>query len=56
MISTRLEGLVIDTVISLTLAKWETLSGSFRGYLNKMLIKTRRAAASRFRVITVAVR
>ena len=34
MISTRLEGLVIDTVISLTLAKWETLSGSFAGYLN----------------------
>ncbi len=35
MISTRLEELVIDTVISLTLAKWETLSGSFGGYLRR---------------------
>src|SRR3954449_12298197 len=34
MISTRSEGLVIDTVISLTLPKWETLSGQFRGNLS----------------------
>jgi len=25
--------LVIDTVVCLTLAKWETVSGQFRGYL-----------------------
>jgi hypothetical protein len=29
MISTRSEGLVIDTVVCLTLAKWETVSGRF---------------------------
>jgi hypothetical protein len=34
MISTPWEELVIDTVISLTLAKWETLSGPFGGYLS----------------------
>src|SRR5262249_42720210 len=33
MISTRLVELVIDTVVCLTLAKWETVSGQFRGYL-----------------------
>jgi hypothetical protein len=33
MISTRFEGLVIDTVVCLTLAKWETVSGQFGGYL-----------------------
>jgi hypothetical protein len=26
--------LVIDTVVCLTLAKWETVSGQFGGYLN----------------------
>ena len=31
--SIRLE-LVIDTVVCLTLAKWETVSGQFGGYLN----------------------
>src|SRR3954467_3422703 len=35
MISTRSEVLVIDTVISLTLPKWETLSGQFRGNLKR---------------------
>jgi hypothetical protein len=33
MISTRSVGLVIDTFVSLTLAKWETVSGHFGGYL-----------------------
>jgi len=35
MISTRSVELVIDTVVCLTLAKWETVSGQFGGYLNK---------------------
>ena len=34
MISTRSAGLVIDTLVCLTLAKWETVSGRFGGYLN----------------------
>ena len=33
MISTRSAGLVIDTVVCLALAKWETVSGRFVGYL-----------------------
>jgi hypothetical protein len=33
IISTRLAELVIDTVVCLTLAKWETVSGQFGGYL-----------------------
>src|SRR6516165_10387476 len=33
MISTRSVELVIDTVVCLTLAKWETVSGQFGGYL-----------------------
>src|SRR5262252_3754079 len=33
MVSTRLVELVIDTVVCLTLAKWETVSGQFGGYL-----------------------
>src|SRR5919204_3203240 len=33
MISMRLVELVIDTVVCLTLAKWETVSGQFGGYL-----------------------
>src|SRR5947207_11252661 len=33
MSSTRLVELVIDTVVCLTLAKWETVSGQFGGYL-----------------------
>jgi hypothetical protein len=31
--STRSAGLLIDTVVCLTLAKWETVSGRFGGYL-----------------------
>src|SRR5215472_3952710 len=34
MISTRSVELVIDTVVCLTLAKWETVSGQFGGYLS----------------------
>ena len=34
MISTRLVELVIDTVVCLTLTKWETVSGQFGGYLS----------------------
>src|SRR5215831_7935003 len=33
MISTRSVALLIDTVVCLTLAKWETVSGRFGGYL-----------------------
>src|SRR5262249_31107341 len=35
MISTRSVGLLIDTVVCLTLAKWETVSGRFGGYLTR---------------------
>jgi hypothetical protein len=35
MISTRSVGLVIDTVVCLTLDKWETVSGQFGGYLRE---------------------
>ena len=45
MISTRSGALVIDTVVCLTLAKWETVSGRFGGYLvirsNMMLLHER---------------
>src|SRR6516162_3663020 len=37
MISTRSAGLLIDTVVCLTLAKWETVSGRFGGYLRSSL-------------------
>jgi hypothetical protein len=30
----RFGGLIIDTVVCLTLAKWETVSGQFGGYFN----------------------
>src|SRR5215472_19180926 len=36
MISTRSVGLLIDTVVCLTLAKWETVSGRFGGYFKSM--------------------
>ena len=35
MISTRSVELVIDTVVCLTLAKWETVSGQFGGNLTR---------------------
>src|SRR4029453_7423884 len=35
MISTRSAGLLIDTVVCLTLAKWETVSGRLGGYLTR---------------------
>jgi class 3 adenylate cyclase len=35
MISTRSGALVIDTIVCLTLAKWETVSGRFGGYLKR---------------------
>jgi len=38
MISTRLVELVIDTVLCLTLAKWETVSGQFGGYLTDPVV------------------
>src|SRR5262245_48039354 len=42
MISTRSAGLLIDTVVCLTLAKWETVSGRFGGYLRTdVMISTR---------------
>jgi hypothetical protein len=37
MISTRSVGLLIDTVVCLTLAKWETVSGRFGGYFTTFL-------------------
>jgi len=37
MISTRSVELVIDTVVCLTLAKWETVSGQFGGYLSQLV-------------------
>jgi hypothetical protein len=37
MISTRSVELVIDTVVCLTLAKWETVSDQFGGYLSERL-------------------
>jgi hypothetical protein len=39
MISTRSVELVIDTVVCLTLAKWETVSGHFGGYLMDHVVK-----------------
>src|SRR5215831_5594537 len=41
MISTRSVELVIDTVVCLTLAKWETVSGQFGGYLTNRLASDR---------------
>ena len=41
MISTRLVELVTDTVVCLTLAKWETVSGQFGGYLMPLLPEQR---------------
>src|SRR2546421_12282251 len=38
MISTRSAALLIDTVVCLTLAKWETVSGQFGGYLKRKAI------------------
>jgi hypothetical protein len=31
--------LVIDTVVRLTLAKWEAVSGQFGGYLNHLSLR-----------------
>jgi DUF218 domain len=42
MISTRSVGLLIDTVVCLTLAKWETVSGRFGGYLTKAIVEPKR--------------
>jgi hypothetical protein len=35
MTSMRFEELVMDTVVCLTLDKWETVSGQFGGYLSE---------------------
>ena len=45
MISTRSGALVIDTVVCLTLAKWETVSGRFGGYLTVPLTQIKAAQA-----------
>ena len=42
MISTRFVGLVIDTIVCLTLVKWETVSGRFGGYLIRRLAQSNR--------------
>jgi hypothetical protein len=39
MISTRSVGLGIDTFVCLTLAKWETVSGHFGGYLKRKTVR-----------------
>src|SRR5262245_27895774 len=41
MISTRSAALVIDTVVCLTLAKWETVSGRFGGYLTDVALRVK---------------
>jgi hypothetical protein len=33
----RFGGLIIDTVVCLTLAKWETVSGQFGGYFRAIV-------------------
>ncbi len=45
MISTRSVVLVMDTVVCLTLAKWETVSGHFGGYLMSQLTQSFQAFA-----------
>jgi hypothetical protein len=40
MISIRSVELVIDTVVCLTLDKWETVTGQFGGYLTKQGVGT----------------
>jgi hypothetical protein len=35
----RFGGLVINTVVCLTLAKWETVSGQFGGYLSDLKMR-----------------
>jgi hypothetical protein len=45
MISTRSVELVIDTVVCLTLAKWETVSGQFGGYLRFEVAERRETMA-----------
>ena len=37
--SMRFGGLVINTVVCLTLAKWETVSGQFGGYLSDLKMR-----------------
>src|SRR5262249_33869710 len=39
MISTRSVGLLIDTVVCLSLAKWETVSGRFGGYFTSLNVQ-----------------
>jgi hypothetical protein len=41
----RFGGLVIDTVVCLTLAKWETVSGQFGGYLKRLVPNPKEQAA-----------
>ncbi len=47
MISTRSGVLVIDTVVSLTLSKWETVSGQFGGNLTAHAAVTGETKAKR---------
>src|SRR6266702_1198508 len=54
MISTRSAGLVIDTVVCLTLAKWETVSGQFGGYLTHSESAGGASCHSRRRISCVA--
>ena len=54
MISTRSGALVIDTVVCLTLAKWETVSGRFGGYLSGPIIHLiRGSAASMYLLVAI---
>jgi hypothetical protein len=54
MISTRSVGLVIDTVVCLTLDKWETVSGQFGGYLSRSSSSASASISSLTRALTRA--
>jgi len=47
-IKRRSEGVLIDTVVCLTLAKWETVSGRFGGYLTAIQSRLIELAPERF--------
>jgi hypothetical protein len=56
MISTRSVGLVIDTVVCLTLDKWETVSGQFGGYLTHPSAAPRCTIVSPITITSIRVR
>src|SRR5215813_937136 len=52
MISTRSVGLLIDTVVCLSLAKWETVSGRFGGYFSQSEILSLKKAVWRLWLVS----